>query len=762
MNTLARIVLFLFCMLFGNPLSLLAQQKERPKIGLVLSGGGAKGMAHIGVLKVLEEAGITPDYISGTSMGSIIGGLYAVGYSADEIYELVTTKNWDNLLTNEAPLNNVVMEEKVGYGKHLAEFSIENGQLVLPSGFIEGQELSLLFSELTWNTAGIQNFDEYPIPFRCTGVDILSGDVYEFSSGDLSTAMRSSMAIPSVFSPVLLNDDDKPRLIVDGGVIRNFPVQEVIDMGADIVIGVYSGFKEDVNPDDLKSLTNVLSRSTLLIGIVDSKKQAELTNYLVTPELDEFSPSSFNRAAAIVEAGRIAAMKQFDAFKSLADSLNAIAPLHVCKPLPRPDSVFLEDIRIAPLKYVKSEVVLSRLGFKPGQYITKKEMNKGLLEVYGTLYFTKVNYRFEKGDKGLILNLSAQEKPRTFMNVAMHYDNYYRFGVSLNFTKHDMWLPSSRFKAGVNISEQPQLYLQYNKYITPTQRTYLSYHLSYIKNQFPLYIESDQIGIFEHDFANSGISIKQNYGLNNTLGLTLQYEMSDLQPGPPLRHLIPELDFKRLGYAAGALLLRFERNNLNSILYPTKGVHFTWWGKQTFHGRMIYKVEDNTDGISPDLAITPFFKTQMVFNYYHPIFPNTIFNPFLEIGASSDDISLADYFYIGGYRYNLRPQHVSFIGLGQNEAVINNYFKGGVEMDQIVWNNFFLIGRVNWIAGYNSMEDLIKNSLFTQPENNVLGYGGGITMRSRLGPISLLVGGNNRVSGVRYYLNFGFNFSGGQ
>lgn len=209
---------------------------RRPKIGLVLSGGGAKGLAHVGVLKVLEEAGIVPDYITGTSMGSIIGGLYAIGYTPDEIYNLVTTADWEQLLSKEIDLNSIVIEEKADYGRYLAEMPFSTKDIALPSGLIEGEKFSLLFSQLAWCAAGTDSFTRYPIPFKCYGVDLIDGKLVEFNHGDLALAMRSSMSIPSIFTPVLIQNQEDTLLMLDGGVLRNFPVEEVKAMGADIII----------------------------------------------------------------------------------------------------------------------------------------------------------------------------------------------------------------------------------------------------------------------------------------------------------------------------------------------------------------------------------------------------------------------------------------------------------------------------------------------------------------------------------------------
>jgi len=217
---LKKSILFRFLTLsvfLGITVQLSAQ--KTPKIGLVLSGGGAKGMAHIGILKALEEAGITPDFITGTSMGSIMGGLYSSGYTADEIKKIALTVDWDQLLTNKLKLNEVAFEENDYYGRYFAELNVKGTRFELPKGLIEGQKLSMTLSTLTRHVMNIQDFSMLPIPFACIAADIENGNRIVLNKGSLARSMRASMAIPTVFTPVVIDN----QLLVDGGLVNNFP-----------------------------------------------------------------------------------------------------------------------------------------------------------------------------------------------------------------------------------------------------------------------------------------------------------------------------------------------------------------------------------------------------------------------------------------------------------------------------------------------------------------------------------------------------------
>lgn len=317
------LILIVFCVpeFFGQD-SLTVYYKrdfkgKRPKIGLVLSGGGAKGMAHVGVLKVMERAGIKPDYITGTSMGSIVGGLYSIGFSADSLEKLVGTQDWSALLSNKMEFRHVNIEEKRDYGEYIAEFPIYGWKPQLPQGAIKGQELELLFNKLTVSVAGDTNFASYHIPFRAVSVDMITGEPYIFKSGNLATAMRASMSIPSIMDPVKY----KGMLLVDGGLITNFPVQECIDMGANIVIGVYTG-GELLPEEKLNSLYALLKQSSFLWGIKNAEKERKYVDIYIEPYLSDQSAADFMAGEVIMDRGFQAASQRYADFKKLADFMN--------------------------------------------------------------------------------------------------------------------------------------------------------------------------------------------------------------------------------------------------------------------------------------------------------------------------------------------------------------------------------------------------------------------------------------------------------
>ena len=256
-------MLFLLCCLLGNVN--VQARPVRKKVGLVLGGGGAKGAAEVGVLKVLEEADIPIDYIVGTSIGGIVGGLYSIGYDAADIDSLFRNQNWLFLLSDQAKRESesfLSKDEKERYMIHLP-LSRER-KVSLPTGYLKGQNILNLFSKLTVGYHHVDDFSTLPIPYRCVAVDLVDGKEVVLSSGSLPMAMRATMSIPGVFAPVEWNG----MMLVDGGALNNLPVDVVRDMGADVVICVdlSTGWKKK---EDLKSASSVVDQ---LIGIMGQTK----------------------------------------------------------------------------------------------------------------------------------------------------------------------------------------------------------------------------------------------------------------------------------------------------------------------------------------------------------------------------------------------------------------------------------------------------------------------------------------------------------
>ena len=399
--------------LFLVVLSLLtgsAQAAERIKVGLALSGGGARGIAHIGILKELERQNIPIDYIAGTSIGSIIGGLYASGKSIAEIEQLLGKIDWkaifnDSSLRKDTTIRRKFEDEVFQLDK---ELGYKDGKVQLPSGLIKGQRLQLLLDRLFLDTSGIEHFDQLPIPFRAVATDITTGKAVILEAGSLSTAIRASMSVPSIFSTVKVND----QILVDGGISNNLPIDVVRQMGADVVIAVDIGTPL-LAKDKLGTILDVSVQLTNLLVRTTTDRQIEtLTerDILIVPDLGNFSSSNFGGASRIIENGAAAAMDASLQLEKLSISLYGDEQLVDLKQISDLRPPVISFIEINDNTGLSDEYIRLRLTQKIGAALDFDQLEKDIAKIYGLDIFSSVTYAIINRPTGSGLVLNAIEK----------------------------------------------------------------------------------------------------------------------------------------------------------------------------------------------------------------------------------------------------------------------------------------------------------------------------------------------------------------
>lgn len=392
---------------------------ERPTIGLVLAGGGAKGIAHVGVIKVLEEAGVQVDVIAGTSMGAIVGGLYAMGRSAEELEETVRSIDWENILVDDVPRPERSIRRKTDDIGFLAapRLRLKNGQARLPQGAFKGQQLTVKLDRLMRAASGIDDFDRLPRRFRAVATDLETGEEVVLGSGSLAKAVRASMSFPGAFPPVELDG----RVLIDGGVVNNVPVSVARDMGADIVI-VSTFADQSVAARELTSVVSVLAR-TIDIMLQDSRTAqiASLSgdDVLIVIDLDDIGTSSFERAPETIEPGETAAREHFQRLADLGKSKAR-----------RPEAL-VADLRARRIRSISietdtplsEEVLRARMRTREGDAFDPGKIEEDLKRIYGLELFETVTYDVEPVEDEVALRVVAKEDPAG--------KDYLRFGVHL-------------------------------------------------------------------------------------------------------------------------------------------------------------------------------------------------------------------------------------------------------------------------------------------------------------------------------------------
>ncbi len=405
-----------------------AAVKSRPKVGLVLSGGGARGAAQVGVIKVLEELRIPIDYIAGSSMGALVGAAYASGTSAEEMEQRLRSEDWDRLLTDESPRGDRSFLRKEEDQNRLLrlELGVKDGGLRLPPGAISGQKFDILFSQLTRSVSPGVVFDDLPIPFRAVATDAESGRMVVFDHGRLTDAMRASMSVPGAIAPYQIGD----RIYLDGGLTRNLPVDVARTMGADIVIVVNIGTPL-LKRNDIQTLVgvslqmvNILTEQNVRTSIESMTKK----DFLISPPLETIGATDFNLVGDAITIGAATTRTMAESLSRLSLSPEEYAA-HRHEQLARataPTGINerLGELRITGLERANVDELKRTMDIKPGETIDFKKINSGISRAFGTGYFERINYSLLNDSGHNVLTVDAREK--------QWGPNYLRFGLTLS------------------------------------------------------------------------------------------------------------------------------------------------------------------------------------------------------------------------------------------------------------------------------------------------------------------------------------------
>lgn len=428
---------------------------KNPRIGLSLSGGGAKGFAHIGVLKVLDSLGVKVDYISGTSMGAIVGGLYASGYTGKEIEQIVMDTDFYSLIANEKTRQETSFFNK-SVDKYILTVPIKDGKInVLPKAISTGQKNIYMLKELFKNVSTITDFSKLPIPFMCVATNLESGKMKLFENGDLVSSIMASSAFPSLMDPVKINDS----LYIDGAMTINYPSKPLKDKGIDIVIGV--DLSQGLSSrKDLQSAISILNQ-VIDFGIQkETKNQYNFTDINIHPNLDGTGATSYDAKKAILDSGYVEAQKYAQTLSLLPKREDILlrAPMSsVYSNVYKIDSLILENDHIFRKNYV-----LGKMNLKIPSLQTYGGINKMIDKLYATNNYRLINYDIVQGNDKNYLKLDVTEDDtRFFLKFGLHYDEIFKTGLLLNATAKRLLFRNSTVSLDIVVGDQPRYYFNY-------------------------------------------------------------------------------------------------------------------------------------------------------------------------------------------------------------------------------------------------------------------------------------------------------------
>jgi NTE family protein len=733
----------------------LSQQKEiptklkQPKIGLVLSGGGAKGFAHIGVLKVLEENGIHPDYISGTSMGALVGALYSLGYSAHQLDSIASYADWNDLLSDKINLKSIPIFKKEDYPGFPFKMHFSNNyKPELPSGMISGQKVEALFSKLVWTSFNYSNFDEFPIPFRCVATDVISGCEYVFKDGNLAVAMRSSMAIPTVFTPVVIDS----MILIDGGVVKNFPIDECLAMNADIIIGVNTGFLEDPKREDLQSMIKILARSAASQNIRNTKLLFNKADLLIVPDLKEYGAESFNLTQKIIDIGEQAARDSI-----VICEIKKIASLKKSdfkkKPLINNSKVWVEKVSVIGNCIIDSLTILNISHLQNNSHLSAEDVDEAIKLIYSTQLFEKVTYNINPRAK--TLTFLVTEKSRGNIRMGIHYDNSFGPDLLLKSTYSDWLLKNSMAGFKFSLSVNPQLSMSYKYYPTKRRKLELSLNSYFQLTKMPDIISEDSVsfafGHYLHSQADFNFRLSWS-PFNNTMlqfSSGRQFNVIDLKEAMEVYYEKDRAKY-HVNYASVRLLI----NSLNDPFFPKKGGILDVNYKYTFNAR-----SDNSDTLFlfGDLSD---FNSIFTFSYEQYFLIKNRFSiiPKINFGIMSENSFITEKFSLGGLNYNLRPNAHNFPGIRSNYLATNNFLNVGLEFQYNLFDNlYFQLGANSLFFGDNSEIDA-EDPTDEFDDNTFSSWKIGVGYYSKIGPLRFIISKSPEREEFVWNLNLGFPF----
>ncbi len=732
-------------------LNLFAQQKpgdDRIKIGLVLSGGGAKGLAHIGALKIIEESGIHIDYIGGSSMGAIIGGLYAAGYSAEQLDSIFRSTNFEALIQDDLPRGAKTFYEKERSQRYALTLPFNDFKLSFPSGISQGQNIYDLLEQLIYPVRNIHDFSKLPTPFFCIGTNIETGQRVVLDRGSLAQDIAASGAIPSLFSPVEING----QLISDGGLTDNFPVEEMQKRGVDYIIGI-DVQDSLVGRNKLKTVFDIISQVNNFRTIKAMKGKLKLTDLYIKPNITDFSILSFDKGKKIVEAGEKAALK----VKSVLDSLAQLQQ----QPYHRPhievqDSVRINQIWISGNEKNPRDFIRGKLEIPTHQKISYKSLNKGIEHLFATGNFNRITYKLapqKNGSNNLRLYLNENDN-QTSLRFSVHYDELYKSAALVNLTHKRLLFDNDITSLDVIVGDNFRY--KFNYFID--KGNYWSIGLSSKLNQYNQDVKFDFVAakfpnnVFNinkirlHYFNLTNQFYAETFFLNTLrLGIGFQHKYTAMKTGTFLVNVanvnrpVTVIEKSNI-YGPYAYL---EYDSYDNPYFPTKGIHFRG------------DVQVFLFGSGSSFKFDKYSVVRGSLGYAFTPFPKFSVRAQLGMGfhiAHTDMTALN--FFLGGYGNYYLNNIVPFFGYDFLDKTGNSFNKAALEVDYRIFPKNHLM------AGYNIANighDLLEGGrMFDAPDYTgfFVGYG----IETFLGPLEVHYSYSPETTRSEWFVNLGFWF----
>lgn len=690
----------------------------RKKIGLVLTGGGAKGFAHIGVLKVLEQAGVKIDYIGGTSMGAVVGGLYASGYNASQLDSIFSNTNFDELLQDYIPRTSKSFYDKRNDEMYAISLPFNKFTVGVPLALSKGLYNYSLLTKLTHKVRHVNDFTKLPIPFLCIATNIETGEQVLLNKGYLPQALLASSSFPTLFSPVVIDN----QVLIDGGVSNNYPIDEVKKMGADIIIGV------DVQ-DDLKDRNYLQEATRILVQISNlqmangMKDKIKKTDIYIKPDIKNYSVISFGEGKEIIKKGEDAAFEVYDKIKTLVekDKNYKRENLKCIK-----DSIQIAEISINNLKSYTRAYVIGQLGFKQETKISYEDLSKGINKLNQSGNFSDITYKINGTKTKDILDVNLVEsKNKTFLKFGLHYDGLYKSAILVNITQKKSLFKNDVLSLDIILGDN----FRYNLDYYVDNGFYFSFGFKSRYNQFNRNVAS---GFGDGQFFNlpgiSSLNIDYTDITNQAYLQTIFAQKFLIGAGVEHKFLKittktlqnTESVFDKSNYASVFGYLKYD--SFDNKFFPKKGWYFNG-DAQSYLYSSDFSNEFNNFSIIKGEA-----------GFAKKIFKKATFKFSSEAGFAVGEKSVPFLdFILGGYGYNTINNFKHFYGYDFISIAADSYIKSAATLDY----EFYKKNHVNFSANYANVENQLFSTGNWLSKPTYTGYAVGYGLETIIGPVEV-------------------------
>ena len=722
------------------PFSLYSQEQCK-KVGVVLSGGGAKGMAHIKALKVIEEAGIPIDYIAGTSMGAIVGGLYAIGYTPEQLDSMVRKQNWTFLLSDRIKRSAMSLTDRERSEKFIVSipFTKSPKDAASSGGIIKGQNLANLFSDLTMGYHDSINFDKLPIPFACVAANVVNGEQIIFHNGILSTAMRASMAIPGVFTPVRQDS----MVLVDGGIVNNYPADVVKAMGADVIIGVdvQNALKK---ADKLNSAPDILGQIVDITCQSNHEKNVDLTDTYIRVNVDGYSSASFTPAAidTLMRRGEEAAKAQWNSLlalkKKIGISDNYVPKRHgPYSSLSNVRTIYVTDISFSGVEADDKKWLMKKCNLKENSNITTQQIEQALYQLRGSQSYSSASYTLTDTPEGYHLNFLLQAKYEKRINLGIRFDSEEIASLLINGTADLKTHIPSRLSLTGRLGKQYAARIDYT--LEPMQQRNFNFSYMFQYNDINIYEEGERAYNTTYKYHLAEFGFSDVWYKNFRFGLGFRFEYYKYKD-----FLFKKPEFIGLDVESEHFLSYFAQVHYNTYdkgYFPSKGSDFKAAYSLYTDNMAQYNEQAPFSALSASWAsVIPATRR---FSIIPSIYRRVLIGKGIPYPLKNA---------IGGEVYGFYiPQQLPFAGVTNMELMENSIIITSLKFRQRMGSIHYLTLTGNYGLTDSHFFEILKGK-------QLFGISAGYGMDSVFGPLEISLGYSNQTDKGSCFVNLGYYF----